>query len=204
MTEVAGLLLKFCLRSYDSTNPSIYLPKIKDSRKEVLYKFKLLLIIFMFRAHTQASNNGWMVHRVSQQTKSKVSEFVSSSNIMVAGGGIYCPFLKKKKPQYNDFQHPLWSNHVCHQPPCYTYQCVPCITEKSVLTYQPSGRHSLSQPLGVDLYHSIQVLAFLITRIKFQGKYITVRLEPIKLTCPVPEMKHIPRALLALCSDEMY
>ena len=65
MIDVVCFLLKFCLRSYDSPNPSMYLPKIKDSRKEVLYKFKLLLIIFMFSAHAQASNNGLMVHRVS-------------------------------------------------------------------------------------------------------------------------------------------
>lgn len=173
MIEVAGLLLKFCLRSYDSPNPSIYLPKIKDSRKEVLYKFKLLLIIFMFSAHTQASNNGLMVHRVSQHTKKQSVRIC----VIQQQNGSWRRYLlslsKKKKPQCNDFQHPLWPNHVCHQPPCYMYQCVPHVIEESVLTYQPSGRHSLSQPLGVGLYHSIQVLAFLITWIKFQGKYLS-------------------------------
>ena len=96
MIEVAGLLLKFCLRSYDSPNPSIYLPKIKDSRKEVLYKFKLLLIIFMFNALNKLVTMGWWFTEFHSKLKSKTSEFVSSSNRTVAGEGIYCPFLKKR------------------------------------------------------------------------------------------------------------
>lgn len=106
MIEVAGLLLKFCLRSYDSPNPSIYLPKIKDSRKEVLYKFKLLLIIFMFNALNKLVTMGCITHKLvtmgwwftefHSKLKSKTSEFVSSSNRTVAGEGIYCPFLKKR------------------------------------------------------------------------------------------------------------
>ena len=55
------------------------------------------------------------------------------------------------------------------------------------------------------LFHPSSCLVpFSINWIKFQGKCIPVRLEPTKMTCPVPGVKHIPWVLLTLCSDEMY
>ena len=68
--------------SCDSHSPSTHLPKIKDSKKEVLYKLTLLLIFFTFSTHAQADGNELMVHQVSQKTEkqTEVSEFVLSSS----------------------------------------------------------------------------------------------------------------------------
>lgn len=59
---------------------------------------------------------------------------------------------------------------------------------------------------GFVLFHPSSCLSpFLSNCIKFQGTYAAVSLEPGKMTCSVPGMKHGAWALLlALRSDELY
>jgi hypothetical protein len=51
--------------------------KNKGSRKEVLYKFKLLLIILVFGTHAQPVTMSWQFTKFYSKIRSKVSEFVS-------------------------------------------------------------------------------------------------------------------------------
>lgn len=59
------------------------------------------------------------------------------------------------------------------------------------------GRFVLFQPSSCRV-------PFLTNWKNFQGRFIAVSLEPVKMICPVPGMKHALGVLLALCCDELF
>lgn len=155
MIKVVGPLLKL----FDILwlpNFSAHLPKIKGSRKEVLYKLKLLLTVFLFtHMHIPITINWWFTKFQSKikSRQNKKSEFVSSINRMVARDGILFPISQKEK-----VMSWLVIAIVVQSPlPSITLLCIPVsvpgFIEENDLTDHLPKRHVLwilLYSLGVD------------------------------------------------------